>query len=57
MNFSYLIENYLKNDGNINYEEYLNELEEAKKMNDRLDIINYLFNPKNIVKAKTEDEY
>ena len=51
------IENYLKYGGNINYEEYLSELEEAKKMNDRYHIINFLFNSKYIGMEKTETDF
>ena len=50
-----LIENYLINDGNINYEEYLKDLDEARKMNDRYDIIEGLFKSKK--KEKSEEEF
>ena len=50
-----LINNYINKGGNINYEEYIKDLDEAKKMNDRYDIINGLFKIKK--KEKSEDEF
>ena len=42
-----LIENYTQNNiRHINYELYLKDLDEAKKMNERYNIINYLLNTK-----------
>ena len=52
-----LIDNYINNGGNINYEEYIKDLDEAKKMNDRYFIINHLYNKKEKNKEKTEDEF
>ena len=54
-----LIENYFKNNTElINYEQYLQDLENAKKMNDKYDIINYLYESKSKDKniQKTEKE-
>ena len=50
------IEEIIKNDEN-NYGEYMKDLEEAKKMNDRINIINYLFNETNKNKEKKEDDF
>ena len=41
----------------INIEEYFKDLEKAEKLNDRFDIINYLFNSKNKNKIKNEGEF
>ncbi len=41
----------------INIEQYYKDLEIAKKMNDRLDIINYMFNKKYKDKEKNEEKF
>ncbi len=51
-----LIEYYIQNnDGKINYEKYEEDLQTAKEMNKRSDIINYLLNEDNNNKAKNEE--
>ena len=50
------IENIIKNN-NGNYKDYLKDLEEAKKMNKKYEIINYLFESKNKDKEKTEENF
>ena len=52
------IEKGIENDGvGINKEEYIKDLEEAKKMNDRFNIINYLFNETNKNIEKNENNF
>ena len=50
------IENIIKNN-NGNYNDYLNDLEEAKKMNQKYEIINKIFELKNKDNKKTEKNF
>ena len=50
-----IIENSIHNGGQgINFEKYSKDLEEAKKMNDRYDIINFIFQNKNNSEEKED---
>ena len=49
------LEYIIKNNDN-NYEEYIKDFEEAKKMNDRLNLINYLYESNYRAKYKEKNE-